>query len=404
MSISEPKGALDGVLVLDMTAVVMGPYCTQILSDLGADVIKVESPEGDIAREIGPGKRKGASGLFATLNRGKRSIELDLKRPEAVDALLDLAQNCDLFVHSTRPAAMARLGLSYQRLAKINPRLVYMNLGGFGKNGRYAGQPAYDDVIQGMTGVPLLEARASGNEPRYLANIMADKVSGITAAYAALAALYAQQSSGLGQEVDVSMFETMSAFMLTEHMTGAVFDPPSSEPVYKRLIARERVPFRTADGYIAATIYTNKQVHRFSDLADRSDLKNDPRFVDVAARLTHVSEWCQAVQNILTGKTTTQWLALLNAAEVPAARINSTQDLLQDPHLLEVGFFQSVQHPIDGTMTFPGPSCQFSKTPAAIQGPPPEKGQHTEAVLREFGVPAKLIEQLLMEQQLQGVS
>ena len=232
------NGALEGVRILDMTAVLMGPYCTQILSDLGADVIKVESPEGDISREIGPGRRKGASGLFATLNRGKRGVELDLKRPEGIEILLEMAKHCDLFVHSTRPEAMKRLGLSYECLRSVNPRIVYMNLGGFGPDGRYAGQPAYDDVIQGMTGVSLLEARASGREPRYLANVMADKVSGLTAAYAALAALYAQKSSGLGQEVDVSMFETMAAFMLTEHMTGAVFDPPESEPVYQRLVAR----------------------------------------------------------------------------------------------------------------------------------------------------------------------
>ncbi len=388
------KGPLSGVRILDMTAVLMGPYCTQILSDLGADVIKIESPEGDITREIGPGKRKGASGLYATLNRGKRSVVLDLKRPEANEALLEMARRCDMFIHSTRLAAMDRLGLSYQRMQEVNPGMVYMNLGGFGREGRYAGQPAYDDVIQGMTGVPLLEARASGNEPRYLANVMADKVSGITAAYAALAALYAQKSTGQGQEVDVSMFETMSAFMLTEHMTGAVFDPPASEPVYQRLIAKERVPFKTVDGYVAATIYTTKQVHRFADLASRPDIKTDPRFADVAARLHNVSAWCDTVQEILISKTTDEWLSLLTAAEVPVARINSTEDLLHDPHLRDVGFFQSMKHPVDGTLTFPGPACKFSATPASIQGLPPEKGQHTRSVLQEFGLAESLISQL----------
>jgi crotonobetainyl-CoA:carnitine CoA-transferase CaiB-like acyl-CoA transferase len=379
MAKTPANGPLSGVRVLDMTAVLMGPYCTQILSDLGADIVKIESPEGDITREIGPGKRKGASGLYATLNRGKRSVVLDLKRAEAIEALLEMARGCDLFIHSTRPAAMDRLGLSYQRLSAVNPAIVYMNLGGFGRNGRYAGQPAYDDVIQGMTGVSLLEARASGNEPRYLANVMADKVSGITAAYAALAALYAQKSTGQGQEVDVSMFETMSAFMLTEHMTGAVFDPPVGEPVYQRLIAKERVPFRTADGYIAATIYTNKQVHRFAD---------------VAARLHNVSAWCTEVQGVLIDKTTDEWLSQLTAAEVPAARINSTQDLLSDPHLQDVGFFETMQHPVDGTLTFPGPACTFSKTPAGIQGLPPEKGEHTRTVLKEFGISDSLIDAL----------
>lgn len=388
------KGPLDGVRILDITAVLMGPFCTQILADLGADIIKIESPEGDVTREIGPGKRKGASGLFATLNRGKRSVELNLKRPEAITALLKMAEQCDLFIHSTRPAAMERLGLSYERLRAVNPGIVYMNLGGFGSGGRYAGQPAYDDVIQGMTGVAMLEARASGNEPRYLANTMADKVSGMTAAYAALAALYAKKATGQGQQVDVSMFETMSAFMLTEHMTGAAFDPPQSEPVYKRLIARERVPFKTSDGYIAATIYNNGQVGRFADLVGQPELATDPRFCDIAARLENVSEWCRAVQEILILRTTDEWLADLNRAEVPAARVNSTEDLLSDPHLREVGFFQRVEHPIDGMMTFPGPACQMSETPTGIQGPPPEKGEHTVEVLRDFGVPDALIQAL----------
>ena len=305
-----------------------------------------------------------------------------------------MAARCDLFIHSTRPAAMGRLGLDYDRLQAVNPEIVYVNLGGFGRNGRYAGQPAYDDVIQGMTGVSLLEARASGNEPRFLANVMADKVSGLTAAYACMAALYARKTTGQGQEVDVSMFETMASFMLTEHMTGAIYDPPESEPVYQRLIARERRPFRTADGYIAATIYTNPQVTRFAAIAGHDDLTRDPRFVDVAARLRHVADYCKVVQEILLERDTETWLSLLNAAEVPAARINSTEGLLHDPHLEEVGFFAKVEHPLDGTLTFPGPPCTFSKTPARIRNGPPELGEHTEEVLREFGLGDALVAQL----------
>jgi len=386
MAKKSAKGPLNGVRVLDMTAVLMGPYCTQILSDLGAEVIKIESPEGDITREIGPGKRAGASGLFATLNRGKRGIELDLKQPEAIEAVLQISKSCHVFIHSTRPAAMARLGLSYDRMRAENPQIIYANLAGFGSQGRYAGQPAYDDVIQGMTGVPVLEAMASGNSPRYLANTMADKVSGLAALYSVLAALYAQKTTGEGQELEISMFETMAGFMLTEHMTGAVFDPPQSAPVYKRLIARERTPFRTKDGWIAATVYNNKQVHRFAELTGREDIKTDPRFANVSARLEHMSEWCNLLQSILETRNTKEWLDILGAGEVPCAPINSTQDLLSDPHLLDVEFFETMHHPQDGKLTFPKTPTKFSKTPVQSRGLPPEKGEHTHDVLREFGV------------------
>lgn len=400
MTDSAQNGPFHGIRVLDMTAVLMGPFCTQILGDLGAEIIKLEAPEGDITRQIGPGRRPGASGLYQTLNRGKRSVVLNLKQPEAKAALLEIARSCDLFIHSTRPAAMQRLGLSYDELRAVNPSIVYVNLGGFGRNGRYAGQPAYDDVIQGLTGVPLLEAHASGNEPRYLANVMADKVSGLTAAYACMAALYARKSTGQGQEVDVSMFETMASFMLTEHMTGAIYDPPESEPIYQRLVARERRPFRTADGYIAATIYTNPQVARFAKLSGRSELTEDPRFCDVSARLRHVADYCNLLQEILQERDTDSWLTLLNAAEIPAARINSTEDLLHDPHLAEVGFFSKVEHPLDGTLTFPGPACVFSRTPAQIRSGPPELGEHTQEVLREFGLDDTLVARLTMPNSL----
>ena len=379
-----PSGPLSGVRVLDMTAVLMGPYCTQILSDLGADVIKIESPEGDITRQIGPGLRDGNSGLYYTLNRGKRSVLLDLKRDDAKAAVLKMVETCDVFVHSVRAPAMKRLGLTYDTLSAVNPGLVYANLYGFGLGGCYAGQPAYDDVIQGMTGVPHLEAQAAG-EPRYLANVMADKVSGLSAAYAIMAALFAHAKTGVGQEVSISMFETMSAFMLTEHMTGAVFSPPISEPVYQRIVAKERKPFKTKDGYVGATIYNNKHWHRFTDIVGQPGLRGDARFQDIPSRLKNVSAYYELLQTFTLQRTTEAWLEALNEAEIPAARINSTADLLTDPHLEQVGFFKTLEHPIDGTLKFPGPPIEFSKTPAEIQSGPPELGEHTASVLSEFG-------------------
>jgi crotonobetainyl-CoA:carnitine CoA-transferase CaiB-like acyl-CoA transferase len=379
------QGPLSGVTVLDMTSVLMGPYCTQIMSDLGANVIKIEGPEGDITRQIGPGKRNGNTGVYYNMNRGKRGIELDLKRQEAKTALLKMVAKCDVFIHSVRHQAMERLGLTYETLKAVNPRLIYCNLYGFGLKGCYAGQSAYDDTIQGMTGVAMLEAAAAG-EPRYLANVMADKVSGLTAAYAVNAALFALTSTGEGQEVSVSMFETLASFMLTEHMTGSVFNPPVSEPVYQRIVAKERKPFKTKDGFVGATVYNNKQWHRFTDIVGQPALRDDPRFIDVAARLQHVSEYNQLLQSFIEQRTTDEWVEVLAEAQIPVARINSTADLLTDPHLQQVDFFKSMQHPVDGELKFPGPPVEFSGTPSAIQGLPPERGEHTEEVLREFGL------------------
>ena len=385
MGESAHKGPLSGVTVIDMTSVLMGPYCTQIMSDLGADVIKVEGPEGDITRQIGPGKREGYTGVYYSMNRGKRGISLDMKRPEAKAALLKMVEKCDVFIHSVRYQAMERLGLTYETLAGVNPGLIYANLYGFGLKGEYAGQPAYDDTIQGMTGVAMLEAAAAG-EPRYLANVMADKVSGLTAAYAINAALYARATTGVGQEVSVSMFEAQASFMLTEHMTGSVFDPPISEPVYQRIVAKERKPYKTRDGYVGATVYNNKHWHRFTDIVGQPELRNDPRFKDVAARLQHVAEYNNLLQSFIVERTTEEWMTAMNEAEIPAARIKSTTDLLTDPHLQQVDFFKTMEHPVDGILKFPGPPVEFSETPAAIQGLPPEKGQHTEEVLKEFGL------------------
>ena len=242
------KGPLAGVRVLDLTSVLMGPYATQIFADLGADVIKVEDPRGDTTRFLPPGPEPGRGAMFINLNRGKRSLALDLKQPAARAALLRLVKNTDVFLHSMRAGAINRLGLDYASVREANPDIIYANLYGFGRAGSYRDYPAYDDIVQAAAGLADLQSRLNGGEPAYLATVVADKVAGLTAAYAICAALYAREKGAGGQEIEVPMFETLVSFVCAEHLSGSLFDPPIGPPEYPRVVSAERRPYRTADG------------------------------------------------------------------------------------------------------------------------------------------------------------
>ncbi|MFM9981307.1 MAG: CaiB/BaiF CoA transferase family protein, partial [Burkholderiales bacterium] len=245
----QKPGPLAGVKVIDLTSVMMGPYATMILGDYGADIIKVESPDGDVMRQAAPMKHAGMGALFLQANRNKRSIVLDLKNPAARDALLKLASDADVFVHNIRPAAIGRLGLGAETLLALNPRLVYASLHGFGETGPYAGRPAYDDLIQGLTALPALTGKMTG-EPRYAPSVIADRIVGLNAVHAILAALLHRDRTGEGQSIEIPMFETMAGFVLGDHMGGRSFDPPIAPPGYPRLLAPDRRPYRTKDDYL----------------------------------------------------------------------------------------------------------------------------------------------------------
>lgn len=378
-------GPLAGVRVLDLTAVLMGPYCTQVMADLGADVIKVESPDGDTSRYVGPGKTKGRAGMFTNLNRGKRGVVLDLRNPEGRALCLRLAEKSDVVLHSMRKPAIERLGLGYEAVAAVNKDVIYASLYGFGKDGRYSGKPAYDDTIQAISGLAMLQAEINP-EPQYVTTVIGDKICALSAAYAVMAALFHRQRGGGGQEIEVPMFEVMASFLLVEHIAGAVYDPPMGRPVYSRVVARDRRPYKTKDGYLSVLVYNDKQWQRFSELAERPELASDERFCTQAARSTHMTDLCSTVALILAGRTSAEWLTLLEEAEIPVARLNSTQDLYDDPHLKDVGFFKDIDDPIDGALRLPNHPVRFSRTPGGFDCAGPMLGEHTAPVLQELGL------------------
>src|ERR1700716_2093548 len=258
------SGPLAGVLVVDVTAMVRGPYCTQIMADMGADVIKIEPPEGDNTRHISVGPEPGMSGVFVNVNRGKRSVVLDLRSDDGRTALRALTLEADVFIHSMRSKAVAKLGFGYEQVAALNPGIIYTNCYGYGRRGPNRDLPAYDDTIQAECGIPAVQEQLTG-EANYVGTIMADKVAGLTALYATMMALFHRERTGEGQEVEVSMFETMASFMLVEHAHGAMFDPPLGPAVYPRTVAPNRRPYRTKDGQIAALIYNDKHWNAFID-------------------------------------------------------------------------------------------------------------------------------------------
>src|ERR1700736_5956368 len=324
------SGPLIGVRVVDLTAMVMGPYCTQIMADIGADVIKVEPPEGDNTRYISVGPVPGMSGVFVNVNRGKRSVVLDLRSEAGKTTVRGLIQRADVFVHSMRSKAVARLGFGYEDVAAINPSIIYTNCYGYSRRGPDRDLTAYDDTIQAECGLPAVQRMLTG-EANYVGTIMADKVAGLTALYATMMALFHRERSGEGQEVEVSMFETMASFMLVEHANGAMFSPPLGPAIYPRAVAPNRRPYRTSDGHIAALIYNDKQWSAFVGAVQppwAGDL-----YATLERRARQIDTVYSLVAETLIQRTTGEWLALFRELEIPAAAVGSPAALFDNPHL-----------------------------------------------------------------------
>jgi crotonobetainyl-CoA:carnitine CoA-transferase CaiB-like acyl-CoA transferase len=377
------KGPLAGIRVLDLTSTLMGPYCTQILCDMGAEVIKVESPHGDTTRYLPDGKKPAMSGMFVNLNRGKRSIVLDLKSPDGREVLARLMRQSNVFAHSMRFEAIKRLGFAYEDVKEARPDVVYANLYGYGRQGPYAHWPAYDDTIQGISGLAMLQAEVMG-EPRYVPTVVADKVAGLTAAYAIAMALFHHARTGEGQEIEIGMFETMVSFLLVEHIGGSLFDPPIADPTYRRAVAPNRRPYKTADGYISALIYNDKQWRRFVTIAGEPVELRDPRFGTLETRSLHIDDVYAAVSNVMPTRSTAEWIEALQEAGIPAVPLKSLKDLMSDPHLEQTGFFVARQTK-EGKLRFPGIPTRFSRTPGQIREAGPLLGEHTVSIMEEVG-------------------
>lgn len=379
-------GALEGVRVVDLTTTFLGPYCTMLLAELGADVIKVEAPGGDITRGVGPARSPKMAAGFMGANRGKRSVTLDLKSAAGIAALQRIVESADVFFHNMRAAAASRLGISPETVRSWNPAVVYCSSSGFGSGGVYRDRTAYDDIIQAGSGLATLQGLSTGGPPRYVATAFADKTVGLVATYSILAALYSREKTGLGQAIEVPMFENIVKSILLEHLMGATFDPPSRTMGYPRILSESRKPYETADGHVAVMVYTDAQWRRFFAWMGRPELASDERFSSIAKRTENVDELYGLVEKALISMSTEHACAVLEEMDIPHMRVPTLQDLLVDPHLESVGFFRVSQHPSEGPVVSMDRSVRFSETdgPEAVAAAP-QLGQHTEEVLLEAG-------------------
>ena len=391
------QGVLHGVRIVDLTSVVMGPLATQMLGDFGADVIKVESPEGDTTRRVGPMRSPLMGWVYLHLNRNKRSLVLDLKQTAARGALLRLARTSDVLVASVRPAAMERLGITYAALSAANPRLIWVSLVGFG-SGPYAGRPVYEDLIQGLTSVPSLLVRAGSEEPHYVPVSFNDRMVGMQAALSITLALLHRERTGKGQQIEIPMFETMAQHVLGDHFGGKTFEPPMGPPGYLRTLNKQRRPYRTSDGHVCVIIYTDKHWRSFLDLVGKGDLyDSDARLQGIGARTAHADELYGLVADHMPERSTGQWLADLDAADIPAAPMHTLDSVFDDPHLLATGTIASAEHPTEGPLREVRPAGQWSLTPPLIRSRAPRLGQHSADVLRDAGLSTEEIDRLITE-------
>ncbi|MCY4292870.1 MAG: CoA transferase [Roseovarius sp.] len=389
-------GPLENLRILDMTTVMMGPYATQILGDWGADVIKLEPDTGDINRIIGPKRNEGMGPVGLHLNRNKRSIALNTKSAAGKDTFLRFVETVDVFVTNVRPESLGRMGFSYEALAKINPKVIFISITGFGQNGPYGGRPAYDDLIQGAVGIPWLSQRASGEKPRYAPIALADRAVGIYAVGVVLAAVHARQRTGRGQHVEVPMFETMTQFVMGDHMQGETFVPAQGPSTYPRLADPDRRPYETKDGHICAMIYSDANWRDFLiSIGKWDELKDDPRIADLATRTRHTSELYSLVAEAMKTRTTEAWMKLFFEHDIPATPMHSPDTLMQDPHLREVGFFTEVDHPTEGRLISMSVPNVWSDTQPDPPRPAPRIGEHTVEVLLEAGFSRAEIQELL---------
>lgn len=378
--------ALAGLRIIDATNYVFGPLATQMLGDMGAEIIKIEPPAGDPSRQIGQHQSTLMGSFFLNLNRNKKSVVLNLKKKEGLDALKKLLGSADVFVHNMRHSAATKLGISYPQLTKEFPALIYASAQGFSKAGRYFDQPAFDDVIQGLSGLTGLQQTSSG-QANYAPMLLTDKLCGVFLAYAISIALIHRERTGQAQEVQVPMFESMVAFNLHEHLADAVFNTPQSATHlgYARALNPWHRPLKTADGYLCLIANTDQQWQRLLTITHQKELINDPMFATITSRMQHIDTIYKLVESALQQQPTAHWLTVCKQADLPVAPVNSLSDVRTDPHLQDIGFFVEQNHPSEGPLLYPSIPFDFSESPGQLNLPPPLLGQHNLEVLGSLG-------------------
>ncbi|MCG8548585.1 MAG: CoA transferase [Alphaproteobacteria bacterium] len=387
-------GPFEGLRVIDVTTIFVGPYAGQLLGDMGADVIKVEAPGGDSTRMSGPAVNPDMSSNFMQINRNKRSIALDLKTEGGRDVLYDLVKSADVFLHNMRPEPLARLRIDYPTVQPLKPDIVYCNVWGFGREGRYAGKAAYDDVIQGASGAVALQA-FDGSPARYVPSLIADKTTGLFAAYAIVSALYHRLATGEGQEIEVPMFESMVSFMMMEHLWGESFVPARGRAGSERHGTPLRWPHATKDGFICCLPSSDKHWKALLKVMDRPDLSANPILKNRRARRRNLPQVMAVLDEILATRTTADWVKVLDEAGIPCMPISSLDDVVADPHLADVGFWREIDHPTEGRLRLMNPPYSFTQSQPSIRRPPPRFAEHTREILSELGYDDTAAERLI---------
>lgn len=388
------RGPLTGVRIIDLTTVVLGPLASRILADFGAEVVKVETMDGDSTRNYDPLRNKGMSGVFMTLNRNKRSIAVDLRTEDGRSALRGLIRTADVFMHNMRPGAIDRLGFNYAAVSVLKPDIVYCGAYGFGAAGPYRDKPAYDDLIQASAGLASLVAKRSG-EPDYIPTVICDKLSAQAMAYSILAALFQKASGGGGQAVEVPMFETSVDFFSAEHMSGAAFVPPLGPMGSKRVMIPERRPFRTADGYACILPYSDRNWIDFFEFIGRPELGDVPRYQRLAVRFNYIDELYIVLAEAAPAHTTAEWVEFCDRVSIPCMPVIDIEEMDQDPHIRAVGLFREAEHPTEGTYRYLRSPITFSASEFELRRHAPRHGEQSRELLAEVGVPADEIERLI---------
>ena len=387
-------GTLDGIRIVELATVILGPWATQMLGDMGADIIKVETPDGDTTRNLGPRRNEGMASMYMAANRNKRSVVLDLTQEAGREALFKLVGTADVFVHNMRPKVAKKLGLDYERYGAAYPDLIFCATYGFRKDGPLADNPAYDDIIQAASGLTDLLAIMT-DEPRFVPTIVADKTTAYNVVAAVLSALVCKERGGGGQAIEVPMFETVVDYLMVEHLYGAGFEPAIDQMGYERLLNTGRRPYATKDGYLCVLPYTDANWQKLFEVSGRDDLMADPRFVDISTRVKHSQEIYDLLGEIVATRTTDEWEAALEGSNIPTMAVNTKEMLLENEQLKASGFWREAEHPTEGKIRMTDPPIRFSKTPSTIRKLQPRLGEQSTEILAEAGFSENEIEELL---------